>query len=212
MKSALTVVVATLSALGLVTNAAAASPSAPPPRGPHAVVSHLADPKDGHEAEDETEDLTDAAQQYSDIRNAPGLTPANPQAYYAGEQAGRQLPTLPGAWQELTNKPYQSDALDYRDPNWSNSTGGAGHVSGRVSSMATDGKRTVYVGAADGGVWRSDDQGAHWQPLWDGMPGAPDRARMLTTAQVAEAALFMAGIGSNAALEELLLLPAGGVL
>jgi 3-oxoacyl-[acyl-carrier protein] reductase len=48
--------------------------------------------------------------------------------------------------------------------------------------------------------------------LWDGMPGAPDRARMLTPAQVAEAALLMAGIGSNAALEELLLMPAGGVL
>jgi len=35
---------------------------------------------------------------------------------------------------------------------------------------------------------------------------------MLTPAQVAEAALFMAGIESNAALEELTLLPAGGVL
>jgi NAD(P)-dependent dehydrogenase (short-subunit alcohol dehydrogenase family) len=54
--------------------------------------------------------------------------------------------------------------------------------------------------------------GATDTPLWDGMPGAPDRARMLTPAQVAEAALLMAGLGSNAALEELLLLPAGGVL
>ena len=54
--------------------------------------------------------------------------------------------------------------------------------------------------------------GATDTPLWDGMPGAPDRARMLTPAQVAEAALLMAGLGSNAALEELTLLPAGGVL
>ena len=54
--------------------------------------------------------------------------------------------------------------------------------------------------------------GATDTPLWDGMPGAPDRARMLTPGQVAEAALLMAGLGSNAALEELLLLPAGGVL
>ena len=35
---------------------------------------------------------------------------------------------------------------------------------------------------------------------------------MLMPTQVAEAALFMAGIGPNAALEELILLPAGGVL
>jgi NAD(P)-dependent dehydrogenase (short-subunit alcohol dehydrogenase family) len=54
--------------------------------------------------------------------------------------------------------------------------------------------------------------GATDTPLWDDMPGAPDRARMLTPAQVAEAALFMAGLGTNATLEEMILLPAGGVL
>ncbi len=54
--------------------------------------------------------------------------------------------------------------------------------------------------------------GATDTPLWDGMPGAPDRARMLTAAQVAEAALLMVGLGSNATLEEITLLPAGGVL
>ena len=54
--------------------------------------------------------------------------------------------------------------------------------------------------------------GATDTPLWDGMPGAPDRARMLTAAQVAEGALLMAGLGANASLEEMILLPAGGVL
>ncbi len=54
--------------------------------------------------------------------------------------------------------------------------------------------------------------GATDTPLWDGMPGAPDRARMLTGAQVAEAALLMVGLGPNATLEEMTLLPAGGVL
>jgi len=169
VKSASIVTAATLLAFGLGVSPAAAAPDHPVP-GPHAVVGHLAHPMDGHVAEDETEDLTDAAQQYSDIRNAPGLTAANPQAYYSGQQQGQRLPVLPGAWQEVTNQPYQSDAPDYRDPNWSNSTAGSGHVSGRVSALATDGARTVYVGAADGGVWRSDDRGAHWQPLWDNMP------------------------------------------
>jgi len=54
--------------------------------------------------------------------------------------------------------------------------------------------------------------GATDTPLWDGMPGAPDRARMLTADQVAEGALLMVGLGANAALEEMTLLPAGGVL
>lgn len=54
--------------------------------------------------------------------------------------------------------------------------------------------------------------GATDTPLWDGMPGAPDRERMLKPDQVAEAALLMATLGPNATLEEVSLLPAGGVL
>jgi NADP-dependent 3-hydroxy acid dehydrogenase YdfG len=54
--------------------------------------------------------------------------------------------------------------------------------------------------------------GATDTPLWDTMPGAPARARMLRADQVAEAALLMASLDPNATLEELTLLPAGGVL
>jgi len=54
--------------------------------------------------------------------------------------------------------------------------------------------------------------GATDTPLWDAVPGAPDRGRMLSADQVAHAALLMAGLGANATLEELTLLPAGGVL
>jgi NAD(P)-dependent dehydrogenase (short-subunit alcohol dehydrogenase family) len=54
--------------------------------------------------------------------------------------------------------------------------------------------------------------GATDTPLWDTMPGAPDRGRMLRADQVAEAAVLMAALGPNATLEELMLLPAGGVL
>ena len=54
--------------------------------------------------------------------------------------------------------------------------------------------------------------GATDTPLWDGMPDAPDRARMLRPEQVAEAALYMAALDPNATLEELTLLPAGGIL
>jgi NADP-dependent 3-hydroxy acid dehydrogenase YdfG len=54
--------------------------------------------------------------------------------------------------------------------------------------------------------------GATDTPLWDAMPGAPARERMLRAEQVAEAALLMASLGPNATLEELTLLPAGGIL
>ena len=54
--------------------------------------------------------------------------------------------------------------------------------------------------------------GAVDTPLWDGNPGAPDRALMITPAQVADAALFMATLDANAALEEMTLMPARGVL
>ena len=54
--------------------------------------------------------------------------------------------------------------------------------------------------------------GATDTPLWDTMPTAPARDRMLRADQVAEAALLMAGLGPNASLEEVTLLPAGGIL
>ncbi len=49
-------------------------------------------------------------------------------------------------------------------------------VSGRVSAVALDPRydgvtnRTVYIGAAQGGVWRSTDNGANWTPLTDDQP------------------------------------------
>ncbi|MEX2220726.1 MAG: SDR family NAD(P)-dependent oxidoreductase [Candidatus Rokuibacteriota bacterium] len=54
--------------------------------------------------------------------------------------------------------------------------------------------------------------GATDTPLWDATPGAPARERMLRADQVAEAALLMATLDPNATLEELTLLPAGGIL
>ncbi|MGH7397550.1 MAG: SDR family oxidoreductase, partial [Candidatus Rokuibacteriota bacterium] len=54
--------------------------------------------------------------------------------------------------------------------------------------------------------------GATDTPLWDAMPGAPARERMLRADQVAEAALLMATLDPNATLEEMTLLPVGGIL
>jgi 3-oxoacyl-[acyl-carrier protein] reductase len=54
--------------------------------------------------------------------------------------------------------------------------------------------------------------GATDTPLWDVVPAPPDRARMLKVEQIAETALLMATLAPGAALEEVTLLPRGGVL
>jgi NADP-dependent 3-hydroxy acid dehydrogenase YdfG len=54
--------------------------------------------------------------------------------------------------------------------------------------------------------------GAVDTPLWDSIPGGPDRARMLRPEDVARAAVLMATLPPGATLEEVTLLPAGGIL
>lgn len=72
---------------------------------------------------------------------------------------------LPGGWKELTDTPYNSDDPKYRDY-FSNSSGGAGNTTGRITGIATMGK-TVFAGGADGGVWRSTTGGGEWTPIAD---------------------------------------------
>lgn len=48
--------------------------------------------------------------------------------------------------------------------------------------------------------------------LWDQVPSPPDRARMLRPEQVAEAAVLMVTAAPGATVEEISLLPAGGIL
>ena len=54
--------------------------------------------------------------------------------------------------------------------------------------------------------------GAVDTPLWDTVPGGPPRDKMLRAEDVARAALLMATLPAHASLEELTLLPAGGIL
>jgi len=54
--------------------------------------------------------------------------------------------------------------------------------------------------------------GAVDTPLWDAIPQGPDRTRMLRPQDVARAAVLMASLPPGASLEELTLLPSGGIL
>ncbi len=51
---------------------------------------------------------------------------------------------------------------------------GSATMSGRISALAgvrePSGKITVFVGAASGGVWKSDDSGTHYRPVFDEQP------------------------------------------
>ncbi len=55
---------------------------------------------------------------------------------------------------------------------WPASMGSYGTVSGRVTTLAIDPQHpdTIYIGAADGGVWKTLDGGVHWNPLTDDQP------------------------------------------
>src|SRR5262245_50574241 len=112
----------------------------------------------------ETEQLMDRAEQYAAVRTAPALS-VSADAFQAARAQANALPAAAGTWSEVTDQPYNSDALGYRDPFWSNSSGGAGLVSGRMTALAVNGN-AVFAGAADGGVWRSTDGGARWKPVF----------------------------------------------
>jgi hypothetical protein len=91
-------------------------------------------------------------------------------AYHTDVRPGRvSLPTIGGAWTELTALPY--DLEDRRHANYEDYyyRSGYGLAGGRVQALAVDGD-TVYAGAAGGGVWRSDDRGETWIPLTDDLP------------------------------------------
>ncbi len=157
-------VIALTTLAGVLPSSASSTPR-PGPAGLlpalHSQVKAAASSKDSGEAEE----ILDSAAQFAAVRTAPA-TSVSPAAFTAGAAAADQLALTGGRWQEVTDQPYNSDAVGYRDPVWSNSSGGAGLVAGRMTALAVDGQ-TVYAGAAAGGVWRSTNGGRSWTPVFD---------------------------------------------
>lgn len=123
--------------------------------------------EDDEDGAEDPEEIAEQAEQYAEARSAPGIIA--PGAYTAAWRALKSMPVSAGRWQHVTNRPYDSDDPRYRDIN-SNSSGGAGRVTGRVTGLAADNSGYVYAGAANGGVWRSGTGGGHWQPIADRLP------------------------------------------
>ena len=120
----------------------------------------------GTAGNESAEGLTQA-QEYASERTAPGIVA--PGAYTAAFGQLQGLTTVGGAWSEVTAVPYDADDPVYRDY-YSNSSGGSGLVTGRITALAADGSGHVYVGGANGGVWRSSQGGGNWSPIADNLP------------------------------------------
>ncbi len=121
----------------------------------------------GSSGEDESRNSLVATAQWTEARTAPGIV--SPGAYGAAFAALNKLPVAGGSWTHLTGIKYNSDDQRYRDYN-SNSSGGAGLVTGRVTGLAADDNGDVYAAGANGGVWRSTTGGGHWTPIADTLP------------------------------------------
>ncbi|MFE2349216.1 glycosyl hydrolase [Kitasatospora cineracea] len=169
-----------LTALGLTTSQAVAAP-APEPRprqaGHLAEIGHqharkatagtFAAKAAGEDGGDEAENSAESTEQFTEARTAPGVVA--PGAYGAAWAQLQSMPRTAGSWDHVTDKPYNSDDPRYRDVN-SNSSGGSGNVTGRITGIAADDDGYVYAGGANGGVFRSRTGGGHWQSISDKLP------------------------------------------
>src|SRR5829696_291516 len=136
----------------------------------------------------ESAELMASMQQFDSARIAPGTIVA-PGAYSAAFTSLSGLAAAGGTWNELTRVPYDADDPDYRDY-YSNSSGGSGLVTGRITGLAVA-EGAVFAAGADGGVWRSTSGTGNWQPIADGLPSissgdlaiGPDKALWYATGE-----------------------------
>jgi sugar lactone lactonase YvrE len=114
-------------------------------------------------------DLAGQLAQYDFERTAPAATLSGDALTSADAQASK-LSTSGSSWQEVTTAPYNAQPSNYTDPFWSNVGAGFSLVGGRTTALAQTPDGTWFAGTADGGVWRSADQGKNWTPTFDSMP------------------------------------------
>jgi hypothetical protein len=122
---------------------------------------------DPEEAGRESKEASTLAGQFAEARTAPGVV--NSGAYTAAYNSLKGLTPTSGSWADVTRVPYDSDDNRYRDWN-SNSSGGSGYVSGRITGIAVGQDGVVYAASADGGVWRSLTGKGNWVPITDQLP------------------------------------------
>src|SRR6266496_4041631 len=127
------------------------------------------------EAGEESTFLDTAQLWFMSQRQAPNAV-VNPDAYAALQAEAGALPVAGGAWAERTTGDYFTDSPSYAPIGANcgaacdqNSGSGERYVSGRMTALAVAGNGDVFAGAADGGIWKSTDRGAHWTPVGDNL-------------------------------------------
>ena len=115
----------------------------------------------------ESNEYMTAQQQFVNARTAPtGIV--DPGAYGTAVGKLNNLPSTGGTWEDITAVPYDSDHPAYRDfP--SNSSGGNGLVTGRITGLATDSAGDIWAAGADGGVWRRNAGATSWTVISNGL-------------------------------------------
>ena len=115
----------------------------------------------------ESNEYMTGQQQFVNARTAPtGIV--NPGAYGSAVAALNNLTPIGGNWADITAVKYDSDHPAYRDfP--SNSSGGNGLVTGRVTGLATDAAGDIWAAGAAGGVWRRNAGSNAWTSISDGL-------------------------------------------
>jgi len=114
-------------------------------------------------------------------------------AFQAGREA-QENPPFVRQWEALGPRPLDSDPTLFQS---------YGYVSGRVTAIAVDQKdqtgNTVYIGTANGGVWKSqnaaaaDPNAVSWAPLTDSQPSLS--IGTLAIQPGASASVILAGTG-----------------
>ena len=86
-------------------------------------------------------------------------------------QAGARFAGATSPWVSAGPQPINSEDPAYQDPVVNNYGAGWGIDSGRVTAVTLDPRDdgTVYMGAADGGIWKTTDGGGNWTPLGNGL-------------------------------------------
>ncbi|HET7428689.1 MAG TPA: hypothetical protein VFJ66_04510 [Gaiellales bacterium] len=117
----------------------------------------------------EASDIVARSEYEAAIESAPTFR-VKAQQLLAAQKAANRLPSRPGAWHPLTDRPFLDDPVPGYGPelysNWGN---GHGYVSGRMTGLAASGG-AIFASGADGGVWKSTDRGAHWVQWSNGLP------------------------------------------
>ncbi len=120
---------------------------------------------------DEATELDTAIQWYLGQRAAPNDV-TNGDAYASA--LATALPTSAGSWTEQTTGNYFTDSPTYAPVGqncgascFQNSGSGERYVGGRMTALAVAANGDVFAGGADGGIWKSTNQGSSWRPVGD---------------------------------------------